>query len=130
MNVEAKFGLDDFELYQKASTFRKEIYKVVKQLPPVEKYCLGVQMRRAALSVSNNIAEGHGRWYYQDNLRFCRIARGSVDEVIDDLNVCFDEEYATEQRVRELKNLANELVLKVNGYMAYLRRSKQGSNDS
>jgi four helix bundle protein len=105
--------LDDFEFYRKARMFRKNVYKVIKQLPPEEKCCLGSQMRRAGLSVSNNIAEGHGRWYYQDNLRFCRIARGSVDEVIDDLNVCFDEDYAPEQRVRELKAQASELLLKI-----------------
>jgi four helix bundle protein len=51
-------------------------------------------MRRAALSVTNNIAEGHGRWHYQENIQFCRISRGSVDELIDDFNICEDEGYA------------------------------------
>jgi four helix bundle protein len=91
---ESRFKLDDFELYQLAREFRKGVYQLIKRLPPGERYCLAPQMRRATLSVSTNVAEGHGRWHFQDNIRFCPIARGSVDEVIDDLNVCLDEAYA------------------------------------
>jgi four helix bundle protein len=88
---EGRFKLDDFELYKIAREFRKRAYCLVKQLPPEEKYALATQMRRAALSVSNNIAEGHGRWHYQENIQFCRVSRGSVDELIDDFNTCEDE---------------------------------------
>jgi four helix bundle protein len=57
----------------------------------MEKYCLDPQMRRAALSVSNNIAEGYGRWHYMENVHYCQIARGSVTKVLDDVNTCEDE---------------------------------------
>jgi four helix bundle protein len=83
-------------------------------------------MRRAAISITNNIAEGHGRWHFQENLRFCRIARGTVDEVIDDLNICLDEGYGDAALVNELKSEAYSLISRINGYMAYLRRSHQG----
>ena len=56
-----KYSLDDFELYKCAREFRKRIYDLLKALPDCKKYCLVQQMRRAALSVSNNIAKGHGR---------------------------------------------------------------------
>lgn len=120
-----RFRLDDFELYQAAREFRKRIYLLAKQLPPQEKFCLNPQMRRAAVSITNNIAEGHGRWHYQENLRFLRIARGSIDEVLDDLNVCLDESYAEPQLIAELKSDAYGLIGRINGYMAYLRRCKQ-----
>ncbi len=68
-----RYGIDDFELYQLARAFRIKIYQLAKSLPADEKYVLRSQMRRAALSISNNIAEDHGRWFYQDNARFCRI---------------------------------------------------------
>src|SRR5438034_3347610 len=103
-----RFRLDDFELYRAAREYRKKIYRVIKQLPSEERYCLAPQMRKAALSISNNIAEGHGRWYYQDNIRFCLISRGSVDEVIDDLNVCVDEQYGDSAFVTGLSAEAYE----------------------
>jgi four helix bundle protein len=123
---EGRFKLDDFELYRFAREFRKRIYRLCKQLPPEEKYGLISQARRAALSVTNNIAEGHGRWHYQENIQYCRIARGSVDELIDDLNTCEDENYADQTLVAGLKAEAYELIHRINGYIAYLRRSKQG----
>ena len=126
---ESKFSLEDFELYHRARAFCKDIYRVIHRLPPEEKYCLGSQMRRAAVSITNNIAEGHGRWYYQENIRFCRTARGSVEEVIDDLNVCIDEAYEDPARVETLKSAAHELVYRINGYISYLRKSKQGDQD-
>ncbi len=83
-------------------------------------------MRRAALSVSNNIAEGHGRWHFKENIQFCRISRGSVEELIDDFNTCLDENYVDRALVEELKRTAYDLVRRINSYVAYLRKNKQG----
>jgi four helix bundle protein len=112
-----RFRLDDFDLYKIAR----------EQLPAAEKYALANQMRR--LSVTNNIAEGHGRWHYLENIRFCRIARGSVDELIDDFNTCEDEGYGDPVLVAELKAEAYDLIRRINGYIAYLRKTQQGSDD-
>ena len=125
---EGRFRLDDFELYRLAREFRKKAYQLLKQLPTEEKYCLGSQMRRAAISVTNNIAEGHGRWYYLENIRFCGIARGSVDEIIDDANICEDERYGEPELVAEVRSDAYELIRKINSYIAYLRKSRQGDD--
>lgn len=122
---EGRFRLDDFGLYQLAREFRKNVYMLIKQLPREERYALDPQMRRAAVSVTNNIAEGHGRWHYQENLRFCRIARGSIDEVLDDLNVCLDEHYSDRVLVEKLKTDAYNLITRINSYMNYLRRCQQ-----
>ena len=130
MAYESRFSLDDFELYRVARAFRIEVYKVIRKLPPEERYCLANQMRRAAVSITNNIAEGHGRWYFQENARFCRIARGSVGEVIDDLNVCIDERYNDAKSTEELKAKALELIARINSYIAYLNRSRQGNSDA
>lgn len=67
------------------------------------------QMRRASTSVTNNIAEGHGRYHYQENTQFCRQSRGSVAELIDDLNICLDEGRLGEASVNELKAEAYDL---------------------
>jgi four helix bundle protein len=126
MGYERRYRLDEFELYRFARAFRKQVYLVIRQLPVEEKYCLGSQMRRAAVSVTNNIAEGHGRWYYQDNMRFCRKARGSVEELIYDFPVCADESYVNLTEIERLKLLAHELIAKIKSYIGYLQKSKQG----
>ena len=123
---EGRFKLDDFELYCLAREFRKNVYRLIKQLPVEEKYCLNPQMRRAAISVSNNIAEGHGRWHYQENIQYCRVSRWSVEELLDDLNICIDECYGQQDFVQTLKEDAYNLIRKINGYVSYLIKSKQG----
>lgn len=125
---DSRFGLEDFELYQIARSFRRKAYVLLKQLPEVEKYALGSQMRRGAVSVTNNIAEGHGRWHCKENIQFCRVSRGSVEELIDDFNTCEDESYGDPTLVDELKRDAYNLIRRINGYIAYLRRSQQAGD--
>ena len=69
---------EDLEAYKLAREFRKKIFGLIRMLPDEEKYNLVNQMRRAATSLTNNIAEGHGRFHYQENIQFCRQARGSL----------------------------------------------------
>ena len=125
MSDESRYKLDDFELYKTAREFRKKIYKLIKKLPVEEKFALSPQMRRAAISITNNIAEGHGRWHWQENMQFCRISRGSVEEVIDDLNICIDEEYFPETELENLKSEAYNLIEKINSYISYLKKLKE-----
>src|SRR5256885_17033761 len=84
---------EDLEVYQVAREFRKSMYRIAGQLPDTEKFGLASQIRRAAVSLTNNIAEGHGRYHYLDQIKFTLQSRGSLEELIDDLNVCADEQY-------------------------------------
>jgi four helix bundle protein len=81
---------EDLEVYKKAREFRKWMYRVARNLPEFEKYGLGSQIRRAAVSLTNNIAEGHGRYHYLDQIKFQLHARGSLSELVDDLNISED----------------------------------------
>jgi four helix bundle protein len=121
------YRLDEFELYKPAREFRERVYHLIKQLPAEERYCLDPQMRKAALSVTNNIAEGHGRWHYQESIRFCRISRGSVEEIIDDVNTCLDEGYGNAAENGQLREEGYSLIGRINSYIAYLRKCKQGA---
>jgi four helix bundle protein len=91
--IEAKHyqTFEDLEVYQVAREFRKAMYRVAKQLPDTEKFGLASQVRRAAVSLTNNIAEGHGRFHFLEQIKFMLQARGSLEELLDDLNVCEDE---------------------------------------
>jgi four helix bundle protein len=115
-------SFEDLEVYKAARQFRKKIYKLIKILPPEEKFNLADQMRRASLSLTNNIAEGHGRYHFQENIQFCRISRGSLMELIDDLNTCIDENYFSLDYLEELKAEGYTVNKMLNGYLSYLKK--------
>jgi four helix bundle protein len=120
--------LEDLEVYRAAREFRRAMYAVARKLPDVEKYSLAGQIRRAAVSLTNNIAEGHGRYHYLDNIRFVLMARGSLMELMDDLNVCADESYLPAGELAELRSLAQRAKQLINGYIRYLREQKTGES--
>ena len=115
---------EDLEVYKKAREFRKRMYVVARRLPDFEKYDLGSQIRRGAVSLTNNIAEGHGRYHFLDQIKFQLHARGSLSELVDDLNVCEDENYLPENDLKILKESAQEVQRLINGYIRYLRVKK------
>jgi len=123
-------SFEELEVYKAAREFRKKIYQIIKALPPQEKYNLGDQMRRAAVSLTNNVAEGHGRYFYQENIQFCRISRGSLMELIDDLNTCIDEKYLGGEYLKELKEEGYRINKMLNGYIAYLKKRKAHGENS
>lgn len=106
------------------------MYAVSRKLPAFEKYDLGSQIRRASVSLTNNIAEGHGRYHYLEQIKFQLQARGSLEELMDDLNVCEDEGYLLEEDVRILKECARDVQRLISGYVRYLRDQKAGSSPS
>jgi four helix bundle protein len=118
---------EELEVYIMARDYRKKIYNLTKKLPTEEKYNLNIQMRKAATSLTNNIAEGHGRYHYQDNIRFCRQSRGSLEEILDDLNICIDEKYFEENYLDQMKKEGYQLLKKLNGYIKYLKSKKEES---
>jgi len=119
------FGFEDLEVYKAARAFRKRVYRLAKLLPPEEKFGLQAQMKDAAVSLTNNIAEGHGRYNWQDNTRFCRHSRGSLAELVDDINICIDEAYAPRDHLEDLKSDAARVLRLLNGYIGYLQRQKE-----
>jgi len=116
-------GLNRLKVWVKAKEFAVSICKeVLPLLPSEEKWNLNQQLRRAALSVPANIAEGYGRFYYLDKVRFCYNARGSLDEVLSHLTIAYEMNNISEGLYRDLINDGN-------GYIAYLKNSKQGASE-
>jgi len=122
MNVR---DFEDLEVYREAREFRKRVYKLTRLLPGDEKFIIIPQMRRAAISITNNIAESHGRYGYQDKARFLRNARGSMQEILDDINICEDEKYAKKEHLDDLRQHGIKVRKLINGYIAYLNREKK-----
>lgn len=123
-------GLETLEAWKKARAFVLVVYKeVLPLLPADEKWQLNQQIRCAAQSVPANLAEGHGRFYYQDNVRFCYIARGSLTETYTHLLLARDLEYISNELFDRLKSQIEELIRIINGYIAYLKRFKRGEKE-
>ena len=112
---------EDLEAYQVAREFRKAMYRVAKQFPDTGKFGLVSQIRRAAVSLTNNIAEGHGRYHFPDQLKFCLQARGSLEELLDDINVGEDEQYLSPAEADQLKQQGWRVHKILNGYIRFLR---------
>ena len=121
---ETKSTFETLEVWKKARELRKETSKYTKTLPDIEKYRLVDQMIRASRSVTANIAEGHGRFHYLENMRFCRQARGSLYELFDHYTVALDEEYISEKVFLDFKAKIFEVIKILNGYIKYLKNRK------
>lgn len=119
---------EDLEVYKVAREFRKRMYGVTRKLPNFEIFELARQIRRAAVSLTNNIAEGHGRWHFLDHIKFVLQSRVSLEELIDDLNVCEDEKYLPATEVVELKEQGWGVLKLINVYLRFLRDRKVGSS--
>jgi four helix bundle protein len=123
-------GLQRLEVWKRAKDFALRVYRdVLPLLPPEEKWNLSSQIRRSASSISANIAEGYGRFYYQENIRFCYTARGSLAETLSHLILSSEAGYIPETLYKELTTEGDELERMLNGYITYLKRSKQGANE-
>ena len=99
----------------------------IKTFPKDEKFGLRSQIIRASRSVTHNIAEGYGRFHYKENAQFCRISRGSLYEVLDQVIVAEEEGYITTKILDELTISIRETIKILNGYISYLVKR---ANDS
>jgi four helix bundle protein len=128
MVKKAVYSFEDLEVYKLAREFSNQVSQLIKKLPKEEEYNLKGQMRRAKLSVTNNIAEGFGRYHYQENIQFCRQSRGSICELIDDFNECYANGYIDQTYQDQLKNEAYYLIKVLNSYIASIKRLKTKDN--
>lgn len=123
-------GLRRLRVWVRARDFALEVYdQVLCLLPHHEKWNLGQQLRRSAVSIPANIAEGHGRYYYQDNVRFCYYARGSLDETLSHLAFAFGAGMIPEVVYRRLETEGEVIEKMLNAYIGYLKRSKRGASE-
>ena len=114
----------DIHAWKLARKMRIEVYETIKKLPLEERFDLGSQMRRAAVSCTANIAEGYGRFHFQENIQFCRQSRGSMYETQDHLITCLDNRYIDQGRYDEIWKLTEDAIKVLDGYIRYLKGQK------
>ena len=111
----------DLTVWQKAMDLVEETYKLVKLLPKEEKYALGDQMRRAAVSIPSNIAEGKTRTSVKEYLQFLSIARGSTSELNTQLLICNRLNLLSKEETEKAINLCEEVGRMLYGLISSLK---------
>jgi four helix bundle protein len=123
-------GLETLQIWQRALTFAKLVCKdILPKLPAYEKWALVEQLRRSVQSIPANIAEGYGRYYFQESVRFCYIARGSLEETFSHLTLAHKLEYLPDETYKSLTAETQELRRMLNGYISFLKESKRGVSE-
>ena len=123
-------GLEKLDVWCKARDFAVRINKeIFPMMPAEEKWVLSQQLRRSSQSIPANIAEGHGRFYFQDNVRFCYIACGSLEETLSHMVYAQKVGYISETLFKSLALDGENVNRLINGYIGFLKKSKQGANE-
>lgn len=118
-------SFEELEVWKEARKFRIEISKLIKNFPKEEKFRLSDQLVRSSRSISANIAEGFGRFHHQENIQFCRMARGSLMETLDHLICAYDENYLNKENLDTIREYYSTCLKLINGYITYIKRAKQ-----
>jgi len=122
----AERGLENLRVYIMARELVGFVYKdLVPELPEDEKCGLVSQIKRAVISIPANIAEGYGRYYFQENIRYCYNARGSLEELFSHLIIAADLNYLLESEFARAINQIGDLRKAINGYIRYLKGRKE-----
>ena len=99
----------ELKVWNKAIDLFEEIYRLVKMLPQEERFALSDQMRRAAVSIPSNIAEGHGRNSRKEFIRFLYIAQGSRAELETQLHICMRLGYLSAEQINPVLHVCSEI---------------------
>ena len=122
-------NFEELEVWKECRNLRIQVSIVVKTFPVEEKYRIIDQLIRASRSITANIAEGHGRYQYQENIQFCRQARGSLSETLDHFICAFDEKYISTDQLNIFRNQYYLCLKILNGYIAYLQKMKMNESN-
>lgn len=112
----------DLTAWQKAHNSVLEIYKITKTFPQEERYALVDQMRRCAISMTSNIAEGFSRRSYREKIQFYSMALGSTTELQNQLLISRDVGYIKKERFMEMAEQTVEIHKLINGLIKGARR--------
>jgi len=125
MSEPAYSDFRDLDIWKRCRNIRRDIWIVCKSLPELEKFRLSDQMIRASRSATACIAEGYGRYHFQENIQFCRQSRGSLYELIDHIDVSVECGYLDREAAEAIVDRIKTAIRILNGYIKYLKKRKQ-----
>jgi len=120
-------SFEDLKVWKSARELQRKVSILAKTFPKVEQFELTDQMIRSSRSVGRNIAEGYGRYHFQENIQFCRQSRGSLTELLNDFITAFDEGYINNEQLDMYREEITNCHKLLNGYIGYLQRAKEDS---
>ncbi len=124
MEEERTKTFENLEAWKAGRELRVFVFRqVVPILKNLKEFDLCDQIKRASSSITHNIAEGHGRFHFLDNCRFCSQARGSLNEVLDLLITCHDDSFISDDLYQNGRDHFNKTLRILNGYMPWLERA-------
>lgn len=112
---EGYFSYRDLAAYQRAKELVVSVYKLLLQFPKEENYALCDQLRRSAISVPSNIAEGIGRVSVKEQVHFLEIAYGSLCEMMCQLELARELNYITDEQLTQMEELAKDIIKPLSG---------------
>lgn len=122
--------LEDLKVWQEARTLRKLVYETTRTFPPEERYILVKHMNECSRNIPGNIAEGFGRYHYQESVQFYRIARGSLTELKSDSYCVFDEGYISELKFQEIISRIETVGKMLNSLITSTKKLKRPPTNS
>lgn len=112
----------DLDVWKESRKLVSQIYSLSNHFPEEEKYALTSQIRRAAISVPSNIAEGIGRQYNKERIQFLYISRGSLYEIETQMFLAIDQKYVTQEDLIPIFDQITSCKKLVQGYINYLKK--------
>ncbi len=116
------FGFEKLDVWQKAIEYADLIYKLTKNFPLEERFGLTSQLRRSAVSISSNIAEGSSRSSKVDFARFIEVAYGSLLESVSELEIAKRQKFLTNEIFEAAYSKAEDLAKMLSGFRRALKK--------
>ncbi|MCK5306778.1 MAG: four helix bundle protein [Candidatus Omnitrophica bacterium] len=113
---EFKFDFEHLKVYQKVLKFIDKVFEIIKDLPKEYRYSIGSNLLRAALSVSNNIAEGNDKVSQKEKLRYFRISSDSARECVSVFIVLNRQSLLADEIFWKLKSNVREITSMLRGF--------------
>lgn len=123
-----EFGFERLSAWRKSRELVKAVYLMVKCFPADEKFALSDQLRRAAVSVASNLAEGSGRLSVKEKCHFCQVAYGSLMEVTCQIVLAEDLGFISESEACGIREIIEDVERLIRGYHKYLEQTLRNQN--